>query len=134
MARPRWGAAGPLLLVLLLTTAVGAFVVVPSPASPMHAQRAAAKPLSPAGPTAAQTNTRPRMLLNGWGGAGSPFSFQSPAATAKPKRRADGLDTDVVICGTGIAGLALAADLERRGVDYLVVEKARYGMVWHGMA
>lgn len=64
------------------------------------------------------------MLLNGWGAGGNPFSFQSPAATATKGRRADGLDTDVVICGTGIAGLALAADLERRGVDYLVVEKA----------
>jgi hypothetical protein len=29
------------------------------------------------------------------------------------------------IVGAGIAGLALAADLERRGIDYVVLEKAR---------
>lgn len=34
------------------------------------------------------------------------------------------VDTDVLICGAGIAGLALAADLERRGVDYRLVERA----------
>ena len=34
------------------------------------------------------------------------------------------LDTDVLITGVGPAGVALAADLERRGIDYLLVEKA----------
>ena len=34
------------------------------------------------------------------------------------------LDTDVLITGVGPAGVALAADLERRGIDYLLIEKA----------
>lgn len=33
-------------------------------------------------------------------------------------------DTDVLIVGVGPAGVALAADLERRGIDYLLIEKA----------
>ncbi len=45
------------------------------------------------------------------------------AATTTAKMQG-GVDTDVLICGVGIAGLALAADLERRGIDYRIVEKA----------
>ena len=32
--------------------------------------------------------------------------------------------TDVLICGAGAAGLALAIDLARRGVDFRLIEKA----------
>ena len=32
--------------------------------------------------------------------------------------------TDVLICGAGAAGLALAIDLARRGIDFRLIEKA----------
>ena len=32
--------------------------------------------------------------------------------------------TDVLICGAGAAGLSLAIDLARRGVDFRLIEKA----------
>ena len=32
--------------------------------------------------------------------------------------------TDVLICGAGAAGLALAIDLARRGVDFRLIDKA----------
>jgi 2-polyprenyl-6-methoxyphenol hydroxylase-like FAD-dependent oxidoreductase len=32
--------------------------------------------------------------------------------------------TDVLICGAGTAGLSLAIDLARRGVDFRLIEKA----------
>ena len=34
------------------------------------------------------------------------------------------LTTDVLICGAGAAGLSLAIDLARRGVDFRLIEKA----------
>jgi len=38
--------------------------------------------------------------------------------------------TDVLICGAGAAGLALAIDLARRGVDFRLIEQA--GAPFHG--
>jgi 2-polyprenyl-6-methoxyphenol hydroxylase-like FAD-dependent oxidoreductase len=35
-----------------------------------------------------------------------------------------GSTTDVLICGAGAAGLALAIDLARRGVNFRLIEKA----------
>lgn len=133
MGRPLASASA--LAALLMSLCCTDAFIVPSPASltmnaalakrqqHQHRTRSGSGSSTPALSAATRPTT---MLLNGWGS--NPFSFQSPTATAASgqKRRADGLDTEVVICGTGIAGLALAADLERRGVDYLVVEKARY--------
>jgi 2-polyprenyl-6-methoxyphenol hydroxylase-like FAD-dependent oxidoreductase len=38
-------------------------------------------------------------------------------------------DTDVIICGAGPAGLALAIDLARRGVDFLLIDKAAHPFI-----
>lgn len=106
-------AAMLMLLVLLsvLSTAAGFLVPAPALARRSRERTTVTAWMAPA----------PQMLLDGWARS-NPFGS---TASKAPARRPDGLDTEVVICGTGIAGLALAADLERRGVDYLVVEKAR---------
>lgn len=116
-------AASALLLLLLLcglSTAAGFLL----PAGFLLARRSDRSTSSSRlrSRTAAGTVSAPQMLLDGWAKSNS-FAVRTSKI---PARRPDGLDTEVVICGTGIAGLVLAADLERRGVDYLVVEKARW--------
>jgi hypothetical protein len=109
-----------LLLLLLLPTVVRGFTTITRSPRAKLASSIAARHLT-SGRTMTTAPAPLRMLLNG--GWGNPFAPKAAAPTSS--RRSDGLDTEVVICGTGIAGLALAADLERRGIDYLVVEKAR---------
>ncbi len=114
-----------LLLLQFLLSCVHGFLISPagssSPAARLAKQLPQQQQAASGTPRAARARVSQHMLLNGWGS--NPFALSSSSAASK--KRADGLDTDVVICGTGIAGLVLAADLERRGVDYLVVEKAR---------
>ncbi|MFC9633538.1 FAD-dependent monooxygenase [Streptomyces mirabilis] len=38
-------------------------------------------------------------------------------------------DTDVIICGTGAAGLTLAIDLARRNVGFLLIDKAAHPFI-----
>src|SRR5690348_16351883 len=38
-------------------------------------------------------------------------------------------DTDVIICGTGAAGLTLAIDLARRKVGFLLIDKAAHPFI-----
>ena len=49
------------------------------------------------------------------------------------RKAADPLDTDVVICGSGVAGLAAARALGRLGLDVVLLDKKlRQPPLWKG--